>query len=234
MIECLHLLRGIGKFDDATAANITLNRYTLVYAENGRGKTTLTAVLRSLATGDAVHILERRRLTTRHVPHAVLNCTGGPPDAVFQNGAWNRTLPDIAIFDDRFVDENVHSGLAVESEHRQNLHELILGAAGVALNRELQDAVAQITADNALIKRRGDAISQDVRHGIAVEQFCTLPVVPNIDAQIVTAEQSVRSARQATEIQRAVEFAGLTLPTFDADALNAMLPRVYDARPTRG
>ncbi len=67
MIVRLRLLRNIGTFDSvATGATIPLSRLSIIYAENGRGKTTLAAVLRSLATGDPLPISERRRLTAQH------------------------------------------------------------------------------------------------------------------------------------------------------------------------
>ena len=50
MINRIQLLRNVGKFDSVnSAANIPLGRVTVIYAENGRGKTTFAAVLRSLA-----------------------------------------------------------------------------------------------------------------------------------------------------------------------------------------
>src|SRR5271157_5877198 len=129
MINSIQLLRNIGLFDSVSAgASISLARLTLVYAENGRGKTTLAAILRSLASGDPLPITERRRLAAQHLPHVVIDCSGGPPSAVFQNGAWNRTLANMVVFDDHFVDQNVYSGLTVAAEHRQNLYELILGS----------------------------------------------------------------------------------------------------------
>ena len=134
MINRLQLLRNIGQFDSvSSAANIPLARLTVVYSENGRGKTTLAAVLRSLATGDPIPITERKRLAAQHPPHVILECSGGPPPAVFENNAWNRTLTDLVVFDDVFIDENVHSGLVVQARQRQNLHEMILGAPAVAL-----------------------------------------------------------------------------------------------------
>ncbi len=49
MINRVQLLRNVGQFDSVNAgAAIPLTRYILIYAENGRGKTTLTAILRSL------------------------------------------------------------------------------------------------------------------------------------------------------------------------------------------
>jgi len=141
----LQLFRNVGRFDSvASAAAIALARLTLAYAENGRGKTTLSAILRSLATGDAVPIQERQRLGAAHPPHVVIDCDGGPPPAIFQNGAWNRTVVNMVVFDDTFVDENICSGLVVEPGHRQRLHDLILGSRGVALSRSLQRLADQI------------------------------------------------------------------------------------------
>src|SRR6266478_8844368 len=59
MINKLNLIRSVGQFDSVTTG-INLGRLTLVYAENARGKTTLAAVMRSLSTGQAVPINERR------------------------------------------------------------------------------------------------------------------------------------------------------------------------------
>src|SRR5580704_10161792 len=104
MISQLQLIRNVGRFDSvAPAANTQLGRFTLIYAENGRGKTTLAAILRLLATGDAIPIVERRRLAAQHSPQVIIGCVGGPPAAMFQNGAWNRALPNMVFFDDVFV-----------------------------------------------------------------------------------------------------------------------------------
>src|SRR5450759_690767 len=106
LLNRLQLFRNVGQFDSvATAAAIPLARLMLGYAENGRGKTTLAAIFRSLATGDPLPITERHRLAAPNPPQVVIECTGGPPPAIFQNGAWNRTMPDIEVFDDSFVDE---------------------------------------------------------------------------------------------------------------------------------
>src|SRR5437879_13520220 len=114
MIRRLQLLRNIGLFDSVAAgATIPLAPLTLIYAENGRGKTTLAAILRSLATGDPVPVLERQRLATSNSPHIVVVPSGGGPPAVFQNGAWSRQLSDVVISDDLFVAENVYAGLEV-------------------------------------------------------------------------------------------------------------------------
>ena len=103
---------------------------------------------------------------------------------MFQNNAWNRTLPNLAIFDDVFVDLNVYSGLAVGAGHRQKLHELILGAQAVVLNQQVQQMVARVEAHNSELREKATAIPATERGTLSVDDFCALPSRPDIEAAI--------------------------------------------------
>jgi wobble nucleotide-excising tRNase len=225
MIQRIQLVRNIGQFDSvSSAANLPLARLTIVYAENGRGKTTLAAILRSLAGGDPVPIAERKRLAAAHPPHVVLDCAGGP-QAIFQNNAWNRQLDNIAVFDDQFVDENVCSGLAVDPQHRQNLHELILGAQGVALNRTLQACVQRIEQHNTALRNMAAAIPLSERGPYSVDDFCELPAQTDIDTRIQAAEREVQAVGEKEPIRTALPFDEISLPEFNVTAIEALLQR---------
>ncbi len=224
MITNLQFLRSIGRFDTVTtAANTALGRLTLIYAENGRGKTTLAAILRSLATGDAIPIVERRRLAAQHPPHVVIGCAGGPPAAVFQNGAWNRTLQNMIIFDDVFVDQNVYSGLVVGADHRQKLHELILGAQGVTLNQQLQQLIAQVEGHNGTLRQRAAAISATERGVLSVDDFCALPVNPNIEQEIQATERNLAASHEQEPIRNTPAFDLLALPAIEFSTVEHVL-----------
>ncbi len=223
VITRLQLLRNVGQFDNVSApATLDLKRLTLVYAENGRGKTTLAAILRSLGMGEALPINERKRLGAAHPPEVRIACAGGPQAAAFVNGAWDRTCPAVMVFDDVFVDRNVYSGLDVDPEHRQNLHDLILGAQGVTLARRVDDLATQIRNHNTEIRTKGNAISVADRHGLSVEDFCALPQQANIDEAIRTAEQHLAALQQAGAVQSTAEFATLGLPAIDSAALSTL------------
>lgn len=214
MIERFQLLRSIGQFDSVSLGpQLRLARMALIYGENGRGKTTLAAILRSLGTGDALLIAERKRLGAPHDPHVIAAADGQAH--TFQNGSWSTTLPVVSIFDDEFIAQNVCSGIEIDASHRQNLHELILGAQGVALNATLQAHVRQIEEHNRALRVLADGIPAAVRGSMTIDQFCALPANPNIDEAIENAERQLAAAQEADAVRRHSEFIPLPLPGFD-------------------
>ena len=73
MLDKFSLIRNVGKFDSVDAgANFDLNKLSLIYAENGRGKTTLATILRSLGDKEPLPIIERTRLGGQGEPHIVI------------------------------------------------------------------------------------------------------------------------------------------------------------------
>ncbi|HEY5804840.1 MAG TPA: AAA family ATPase [Lysobacter sp.] len=224
-LDRIQLLRNVGQFDSVNeGAQLPLTRLALIYAENGRGKTTLASILRSAGTGNAQLVTERHRLGAQHPPHLVLAPRAGPP-LVFQNGAWSTTLPGIAVFDDHFVAQNVCAGVEIGTSHRQNLHELILGAQGVALNAALQAHVARIEEHNRTLRALSDAIPAEARGAMAVDAFCALAAGGDIDGAIQEAERNLAAAQSADAVRQAAPFIALSLPAFDIQAINALLAR---------
>lgn len=225
MVRKFNLLRNVGKFDNVTAgAQLPFSRLTVIYAENARGKTTLAAILRSLASGRADLVTERGRLGAAHPPHVVIDTGAGTP-AVFQNGAWTRTAPEIVIFDDAFVAENVCSGMEVGTTHRQNLHELIVGSQGIALARALQAEVERIEIHNAELRERENAIPARLRGSLSVDAFCALAPVPHLPQAIEDAERRLAAARDASKVAETSTFPPLSLPKIDLGALRDLLAK---------
>lgn len=224
MIERFQLLRNIGQFENVSmGVQLALTRMTLIYGENGRGKTTLTAVLRSLSMGDPSLVDERKRLGATHDPHIIVSANGNSHQ--FQNGAWSATLPEIVVFDDAFVSANVCSGIEVDASHRQNLHELILGASGVSLNSSLRSHIARVEEHNRELRAKSDAIPPASRGGLSVDDFCALQPHSDIDAAILEAERHLAAAQESDTIRKQAEFLPLSLPQFDAAAINTVLQR---------
>ncbi|WP_312597787.1 AAA family ATPase [Brevundimonas sp.] len=223
-VDRIQLLRNVGQFDSVNAgAQIALSPLALIYAENGRGKTTLATIFRSLGTGDPAIIEERHRLGTAQRPHIVLTVSGAA--LVYQKGAWGQPLPRVAVFDDAFVAANVCSGIEIDASHRQNLHELILGAQGVSLNTTLQQHVTAIEQHNRELRVKEAAVPAAQRAGLTTDAFCALPADPDIDQRIEDAERSLAAAQAADAIRQRADFQPLVLQSFDLEAIRNLLSR---------
>lgn len=222
MIERFQLIQNIGQFDNVSSNVATaFTPFTLVYAENGRGKTTLAAIIRSLATGIPDFITERHRLGAHHPPKVVV--TSGTQTIVFENGSWSAPFSRIAIFDDAFVAANVCSGIDLQTAHRQNLHELILGQQGVDLNRALQTHVTRIEEHNVALRELGEAIPVAARGPFDVDRFCGLTADPNIDEKLTESQRRVSAAEAQDAIRQRGLFEAFSLPDFDEGSISAVL-----------
>src|SRR6266478_2335547 len=108
-IKKLVSIKNVGRLVNCVQKGPEFNKYNLFFAENGRGKTTLCAVLRSLETGQHEHISERKTIApVSGDPTAQVRLVGGK-NANYGKQAWSVTVPEIAIFDATFVNQNVHA-----------------------------------------------------------------------------------------------------------------------------
>jgi len=144
----------MGLLHDATrAAHHPFFRATLIYAENGRGKTTLASMLRSCATGDVRPIINRQTLDSTRVPEVELLFDDGT--CTFNGSVWSACRPQLSIFDADFVEKNVYSGAVIRPEHRQNLLEFALGVQAVQLRQQVDTATQKISTYTQAISAHG-------------------------------------------------------------------------------
>ena len=225
MIERFQLLRRFGQFDHVSAgAQLPLTSFTLIYGENGRGKSTLAAMLRSLDTRDPLPIQDRQRLGSTQPPHLVLNLSPFG-QAVFQNGTWSGPTIPVAVFDDSFVAANVCSGIEIQPGHRQNLHALVLGTQGVSLKDAMDQHVRRNEQHNTDLRNIENSIPAAERGGLNIDQFCALQASTTVEADIRDKERQIQAALSADSIRQRADFVLLELPVFDVAAINALLAR---------
>jgi hypothetical protein len=82
MLQKIVHIKSVGRFKNCVAVgDVTLRRFTLVFAENGRGKTTLCAILRSLLANVPGIVLGRKTLGNPDTPDIHL-MMGGESDPI--------------------------------------------------------------------------------------------------------------------------------------------------------
>lgn len=223
MLKKISLIRQIGQFENVAANQVELTPMSLIYAENGRGKTTLVSVLRSLQSGDPLIIGSRKRLGSLTDSEVVLDFSDEPNAVVFQNNSWNKVKNNIYIFDEQFVNDNIYSGLVVQSPQREGLHGLIVGAKGVSLLRSLQVEVSNVEEHNKQLRKLGDAIPPNARKGLTVDQFCDLPMLDEIDQKIGEVKKALSASDQQAAVAKMGSLDELVIAVVAADTLQELL-----------
>jgi wobble nucleotide-excising tRNase len=201
MLQRVISIKNVGRFKNCAASgDVTFRRYTLIFAENARGKTTLCDILRSLFTNTPSIIIGRTTLGSPDPPEVQLLMASGVIG--FRNGGWTAAYPDIAIFDGTYVRENVFAGDAVDTEHRRNLYQVIIGAQGVALAAALDGLETQIKTKTTDIRDNRAQMQRHMPQGMTAEAFIALEEDAEIDAKIAAKEQELQAARQSAQLQQ--------------------------------
>lgn len=231
MLEKIVSLRCVGRFRDYRAnGDAQLRKLTLIYAENGRGKTTLCAVLRSLQTGQKEFIVERKTLadTNPTFAHLRLNNT----DYKFNNDAWTATYPEILIFDPVFINENVYSGDYVEHEHKKNLYQVIVGAQGVQLAKQIENLDMQIRNANTDLRIKKEDVSRNLPQGTALDDYLQWQPIVDIDEQIRRKTEELdtrqRASAKSGEIQAKGLLVKVQLPFIPQDFTTILAKKLMD------
>lgn len=190
-------IENVGRFAKLhPGGDVEFRRLTLLYGENGHGKTTIAAVLRSLKTGQAAYVAERATLGASGPQNIeILLGTGGI--AKFSGGAWSQTLGDIEIFDATFVRENVFAGDSVETEHRKNLYEVVVGAGAVALRNKVDEVDALNRQALAAVHRTEEELGKRVQTPYSLKEFLEWEAVPDVEEKIRVATVKLSALRNS-------------------------------------
>ena len=217
MLERIAEIQGIGLLHDANGKPHTCKKATLIYADNGRGKSTLATVLRSVSTGDTSLITARKTVDGTLSPRVLLHFGSGHKVS-FDNGTWSELRPEVLVFDADFVDRNVYSGGTVTTNHRKNLLEFALGELAVAARNDVEIATneAKVAAEKVQ-----SIIGQLSGHhgGMPLALFEKLPHVADIDSNLTELQKRISASANITAILSKSVPALIPEPNFDIDGL---------------
>ena len=223
MLERIYRVRGLGLLHDADGRQHSLKKATLIYADNGVGKSTLASVFRSCATNAPDLIFHRRTIDGNQQPEVQLQFANGQ-QSNFTNSNWDTQHPELLVFDSDFVEENVYTGGQVTTDQRRNLLQFALGENAVNARREYDQADSNVLAASQLIR---DLTSQltGFRNGTPLQQFRELVEVPDADAQITSLNERLVEAQNISLIQAKALPRRLEVPSFEVTGIFGTLGR---------
>ncbi len=215
MLERIVEIQGIGLLHQAKGQRHACRKATLIYAENGRGKSTLATILRSVSTGNG-SLISARKTVDGTLPSKVSLQFGSGHKVNFDNEVWTEQRPEILVFDTDFVERNVYSGGVVNTNHRKNLLDFALGEPSVEARALLEKRTGEAKAATAIVD---GLISQLSGHhaGLSLTQYEKLAQVVDIDVKIGTLQKRIDAANNISSIQTRAVPTKIALPSFDID-----------------
>jgi wobble nucleotide-excising tRNase len=200
MIKKILSIVGIGRFQDCHGqGDVEFRRLTLIFADNAGGKTTLCDVFRSLQSGDVSLIHGRRTLGATNGPEASIRLVN--ETASFRNGTWSHTTaPDIAVYDSKFIHENIYAGESMVHGHRKNLYRVIIGEEGVLLAQRIDALDERSRQLNREIANRETSIIARKPAAMTLDAFIALENRDTLAQDLATSEATVRALRNTAEL----------------------------------
>ena len=209
-------VHNVGRFEKAqSVSGATFGPCTLLFGENGWGKSTLADLLRSLTTRTSDILIGRKTLAGGPNQKAVVQF--GDQLAVFEGGDWSGIRPRIAIYDSTFVNDNVFSGDVVTNEHLKKQYGMVVGEEGVRRVRRIVELDSENRENNRRLctveAKLAGIVSAVGPEGMTSKKFLLLKPIADVDANIEAKRGQVQRASRASELKRAVEPGLLPLPT---------------------
>ncbi|MDQ0086061.1 wobble nucleotide-excising tRNase [Variovorax boronicumulans] len=224
VLEKILKLEGVGLFATPLTKAVELQQTTLIYADNGRGKSTLSAVLRACAAADVEAMVARATIggTGQTRAQFRFKLPKGGINVTFDGGVWDAAMPNLMVFDQTFIERNVYAGGEVQADHHQSLLDFALGTAAVLKKKEVDDAHEAMTAATRA-RSAAEGKLQGYRGAMPVAAFLALPEEPHAEEKIASYETRIANANSATTLSQRAELKMLTLPKVEFDDFEAVL-----------
>lgn len=223
MLEKIIRVDNIGVFKAGVPAAVTLNKVNVVYADNARGKSTLSALLRACGAGDVQALQARKTIgaTGNQAVQLRFQTAGGGSTISFDGNSWSAQAANLHVFNQEFVERNVYAGTAVTPDQRASLLELALGADAVVQREEFQK---QSEAQRAATQRvtAAETALQGYHRGTTLATFLALEPVADGPQQIAEIDKQLNEARDVQQILARQGFRQLTAPVYNFDGIRAI------------
>jgi wobble nucleotide-excising tRNase len=225
MLERFGSINKVGLFENYShSPACDFREVTIIYGENGVGKSTLAAILDSLRERNAREIIRRKSLPGDVLPAVTVNVHG--KNYIFDGRDWDEQLPfdTLEVFYPGFVTRNVHA-TAIDPDHRRNFCELVLGRK--AIEKVIKLALADSDGREALAEKKSidQKLQLLIKKPDTLDTFLGLSYDAKIDVYIEEARAELKQARSKDAILARAVPKSVSISTIDRNAITSLLEK---------
>lgn len=218
MINKVIHIKNVGKFTDCSVNttptwNGEFKPITLIYGQNGIGKTTFTTILKSLKGNDAL-LYQLRTFGTQNSPEVSIKFDDHPSPIKYSNVEWDANFPTIEIFDIHFINDNVYTGFEILPQHKKNLFEIIIGQEGIRLKKEISDVKNNIKEKNISLKEIEAKVFKIIS-GFDISTIINFQFDAEIEKRITEKKIEIDTAKSTEKIKNTALLKRITKIDFD-------------------
>lgn len=211
MIKRIKKITGIGRF--LNVGHTELGRITLIYGPNCYGKSTLSDIFRSIRNQNPEVLSNRQSIIKDGTPIVQEVCFSfiNDVDRTEQNIScvdqrWNTDNFNYAIevFDSRFIEDNIFTGLTISRANKENLTNLLIGEKSVEIgkqidslkNKSLRERTKAIGELEDLLKRSLGTLDL----GISLEDFISVEKPEDVKStkfELATSQENLKKIRKS-------------------------------------
>jgi wobble nucleotide-excising tRNase len=228
MITAITKLNGIGTLHAPLISGaLNLRKKVVVYGENGCGKTTLVALLRSLATGETAPLRQRQSIRGVNPQHAQILINRSPYE--LNGGKWNKTHPYLLFFDAAFIENNVYAGTIVGPDNRRNLLGFALGEEGVKLARKVDQLALEISSQRKVENDAKEKVQAFIKGTMSPERFSKLdPPNERAEEELEAKKRTADALRQASTLRELQNLSPIPFEEVSLRALTELLNQTLE------
>jgi wobble nucleotide-excising tRNase len=187
MIKKILKLKNVGLYALEPISNCKdwngeFRKNTIIYGENGTGKTTLSLLFTSLKGNNEI-LREKSTIGTDGVQEVSILSQDNTKYR-YENSAWQNHLTDIEIFDTHFIEDNVYIGSSLSDSNQSNLFDIVVGKKGLEIQEELKESYE--------IRKDWNRIKETLKTRLSSESDLPDEVIKDINKEIEHSNFEVR------------------------------------------
>lgn len=207
-------LKNIGLFQNYCCGNLQpFKKATIIYGQNGTGKTTISTVLSCLKSNTKTDIKKRQTFGTTEAQEVEILLENGS-NVKFENDNWQKKYKDFEIFDIHFINDNIFSANSVSASNRKKLHSFVVGEKGVDLTAKISKIDQEYREYNSRLKDYKTNIEKICSPVYKISEFIKLKNNVDIDKLINQKEKELKVITGKNEINNKSAFNKIDYPRF--------------------
>ncbi|WP_288841835.1 AAA family ATPase [uncultured Deefgea sp.] len=230
MLEKVICIDNVGVIKKGLQKSVDLQKVALIYADNARGKSTLSSLLLACSGANAQDVISRKTVGATTAQKVVLrfNTPSGAFNSEFDGEAWKGARPNLHVFNQAFVEHNVFASAGVLPEQREALLTLALGDAAVTERAKFElQAVLQKECAGKVTAAEGALVG--FRGSNTVDQFIALTQLEDVDQQLANIDKQIAETRAVDQIAKRPEFKTVSVPTFSFDGFAEIVASSFES-----